>query len=259
MYEDVSKFQNLRNLRKERFLRMQTLTRPDYSPARSNPGDSQALKVAMMAVMLFALSGLITGFAFGAFVHFSPAKSPNSTNGITTTQQNTGSTTNATPQKAKPVPLGLPLLKGYSYSEIANGTTYYSASVQVTDAKTPKGVYTWGNPLSASGITCKLWLVQRIPPKKILNIPSSTRGNIQSLQNPITGQVGDRSFAEITGLSFDPSTPQTQNCNASGQATWKYQVSQSVTAGNYDLVVLTDWAGKISNWSWYNITINQAD
>lgn len=255
MYEDVGKYQKLINLRKERFLRMQTLTRPDYPPAsRSNPGASQAVRVAVLAVILFALSGLITGFAFGAFVHFSPTKTASSTTNVSTIQQNTGNTTTATTKKVHVVPLGFPSLQTYTYSEVANGTTVYSATLQATDKS--KG-NTWGNPEHASGITCKLWLVHHFS-KGILNIPLSTLQNIQSLQNPITGQVNGRSYPEVSALNFD-GTSQTQTCNASGQATWKYTVSQSVKAGNYYMVALTDWDGKAFNWSWYDITIKQAD
>ena len=149
------------------------------------------------------------------------------------------------------------MLKGYSYSEIANGTTSYSATVQVTD--TSKGLVSWGNAKPVSGITCKLWLVKRIPQNKVFTIPASTRGNVQSLQNPITGQVNDQSFPEIPGLSFASNTSQTQVSNGEGQVTWKYHGSPSVKAGNYDLVILTDWSGKTSNWSWYDITIQRAD
>ncbi len=253
MYEDVRRYQNLR---KERFLRMQTLTRPSYSPTHNNTGDSQALRVAVLAVILFALSGLITGFAFGAFVHFSPTKTNNPTTSINTSQQKTGGTTPGTTPQVKPVALGLPLLKPYSYSETADGATWYSATVQITDTK--HGLYSWGNPYSASGVTCKLWLVQHFPDKAKFDIPLSTRQNISELENPITGTVNNHSVSEVSGLNFDPSTPQTQLCHTNGQATWKYQVSPSVTAGKYDLIVLTDWDGKVSNWSWYDITINQA-
>lgn len=256
MYEDVRRYQNLRNLRKERFLRMQTLTRPSFSPTNNNTGDSQALRVAVMAAILFALSGLITGFAFGAFVHFSPAKTNNPTTSINTSQQKTGSTAPVTTPQVKPVAIGLPLLKPYSYSETADGATWYSATVQVTDIT--KGLYSWGNSYSASGITCKLWLVQHFPDNAKFGIPLSIRQNIQAIPGPITGTVNNQSFPEISGLNFDPNTPQTQLCHTNGQATWKYQVSPSVKAGKYDLVVLTDWDGKVSNWSWYDIKVTQA-
>ena len=254
MSEDVGKYQKLINLRRERFLRMQTLTRPNYSPVtKSNPGDSQAVRVAVLAFILFALSGLIIGFAFGAFVHFSPAKTANSTTNITTIQQKTGNTPVVT-KKVHVVPLGFPSLQSYTYSEVAGGTTVYSATLQATDKS--KG-NSWGNPVHASGITCKLWLVHHFA-KGALNIPLSALQNIQSLQNPITGQVNGRAYPEVSALNFD-GTSQTQTCNANGQATWKYTVSQSVKAGNYYLVALTDWNGQAFNWSWYDITIKQAN
>ncbi|HLI07562.1 MAG TPA: hypothetical protein VKV40_13410 [Ktedonobacteraceae bacterium] len=256
MYEDARKYQYLSNLRKERFLRMQTLTRPNYSPTNSNPTDAQALRVAVLAVILFALSGLITGFAFGAFVHFSPARKASTTTNITTVQQKTGNKTPVATQTVQVQALGWPIMTLSSYIEKADNNTPYSVSIQVTDKK--KG-NTWGNPLPASGITCKLWLVQRIPSKKTLDIPFSILQNTQSLQSPITGQVGGQPYPEISGLSFNPGMPQVQLSKPGGQVTWKYQVSQSIKAGNYDLVALTDWDGKAFNWSWVNIEITDAD
>jgi hypothetical protein len=236
---------------------MQTLTRPSYSPTNNNTGDSQALRVAVLAVILFALSGLITGFAFGAFVHFSPTRTASSPTSINTTQQKTGGTTPVTTPQTNPQSLGLPLIQSYSYNEIANGTTIYKVVVQVTNQR--NGPLAAGKALSVSGITCKLWLVQRIPDKKALNIPTSTLKNVQAIQSPITGYINDRPVSEISGLNFDPTTSQTQLSNTKGQATWQYQISPSVAPGNYDLVALTDWDGVHFNWSWYNIVISQAN
>lgn len=210
-----------------------------------------------MAIILFALSGLITGFAFGAFVHFSPVRTASSPTSINTSQQKTGGTTPVTTPKVTPQSLGLPLIKSYSYNEIANGTTVYTVVVQVTDQK--QGPLAAGTALPDSGITCKLWLVQRIPEKKSFNIPTSTLKNIQTIQNPITGYVNNHPVSEVSGLNFDPTTAQTQLSNTKGQVTWQYQVSPSVASGDYDLVVLTDWDGVHFNWSWYNIVISQAN
>ncbi len=250
MYEDV-RYQNLRNLRRERILRMQTVTRPNYSPASSNSDASQALRVAILAVILFALSGLITGFAFGAFVHFSPAKSSNSTAGITTNQQKTGGTTPVATQKVHPVQLGVPSTSISASIETANGSTVYNAKTQVTDQS--KGVAFQGKNLRATGITCKLWLT------KDKNVNDILQGNnyqiprsITALQQPFPGEVQG-------GLVFDNTTPQTHMCNSSGQASWNYTINPSVKPGHYTLAVITDWNGQHFNWGWVYITIKQAD
>jgi hypothetical protein len=251
MYEDIRRYQNLRNLRKERFLRMQTLTRPNYSPANSNTTDSQALRVAVLAVILFALSGLITGFAFGAFVHFSPAKTSNATNNITTIQQKTGSATPIVTRKANPIPLGVPSTLSSSYIETADGSTVYNVKTQVTDQA--NGVATQGKALQASGITCKLWLTKDKNVTDMLKennyqIPKS----VTALQQPFPDEVQG-------GLVFANNTPQTQMCNSSGQASWSYTINPSVKSGRYTLAVITDWDGQHFNWGWVYITIKQTN
>ncbi len=251
MYEDVRRYQNLRNLRKERFLRMQTLTKPSYSPTHNNTGDSQALRVAVLAVILFALSGLITGFAFGAFVHFSPARTTSSPTSINTSQQKTGSgTTPTTVPKINPKPLGVPLTTISAYTEIADGSTSYTVKTQVTDQT--NGTASAGKQLQASGITCKLWLTKdkNVTPMLTANnnqIPRSIDALAQPFRDEIQG-----------GLNFAPNTPQTQMCNSSGQASWNYTINPSLKPGHYTLAVITDWDGQHYNWGWQYITITQA-
>ena len=134
-----------------------------------------------------------------------------------------------------------------SFVQKADGTTY---------TLTTQAIYKKdGKPAQAPDITCKLWLVKRIPAYRILDIPISILKNVNAIPNPIPGTVNDRSFNEVIGLNFDSSTPQTHFCNANGQFIWKYQISSSVDPGNYNLVVLTDWNGAYYNWAWINIVI----
>lgn len=240
MYEDI---------RRERFLRMQTLTRP----VNGNTGASQARTITVVAVILFALSGLITGFAFGAFVHLSPTKPTTPPVSTVPIVQKSGGTTPVATKTVQPAFLAPPGIIQYpTFAEIADSTTDYTLSIQAIDK-------TSGNAIHASGITCKAWLVKRIPGKAILDLPLPILKNVNTLQNQITGTVQGQQFNEITGLNFDGTTSQTHNCDANGQATWKYQISSTVDPGNYDLVVLTDWNGVHYNWSWVNITIKQAN
>ena len=253
MYEDVRRYQNLRNLRKERFLRMQTLTRPSFSPTNNNTGDSQALRVAVMAAILFALSGLITGFAFGAFVHFSPAKSDNLTTSINTSQQKTGSgKTPTTRPKMNPVALGVPDTSISASAEIADGSTPYTVTTQVT-SQIKSNPALRGPNLQTSGITCKIWLTKEPSVSAMLRandnqIPRSIDTLAQTFPDEIQG-----------GLNFASNTLQTQMCDSSGQAHWSYTINPSVKPGHYTLAVITDWNGQHYNWGWQYITIKQAD
>ncbi len=129
----------------------------------------------------------------------------------------------------------------------ADGTSY-TLMTQAINAQ--------NKPVHATDITCKLWLVKRIPTGTILDIPISVLKNVNTIPNPIVGSVNGRTFEEVDGLNFDNSTPQTHLCNANGQFTWKYQLSSSVDSGAYDLVVLTDWNGEFYNWAWINIEVS---
>ena len=134
-----------------------------------------------------------------------------------------------------------------SFVQKADGTTY-TLMTQAINAQ--------NKPVHASDITCKLWLVHRIPDHIILDIPFSILKDVNAVSNPIPGTVNGRSFDEVVnGLNFDSSTPQTHFCNANGQFTWKYQLASSGEPGDYDLVVLTDWNGFYYNWAWINIDI----
>ncbi len=222
---------------------MQTLSRP--SPTKLNP---QARKIATIAILLFALSGLISGFAVGAFVRPKPATvtTHNTGSGTSTIAQNTSTATIA----AQPVPVAFdyPKTDQVDSFEKADGSTFYTFSAHINVA------------IRASDLTCKLWLVQRIPANTNFDLESTNNlKDINTLSNPLTGIANGQTFNEIQDLNFDPGTPQTQSCTTYQQATWKYQVSTTAHPGDYDLVVLFDWQGKHYNWSWDNIVIKKAD
>jgi len=198
--------------------------------------------IAVLAIILFALSGLISGFAVGGFLHSRLGQSGTSGAGTTSEGQATKPPASHTSQ---PTALEYPSVDSYSTIERANGTTYTLTAHAISKQ----------NNVNLSGITCKLWLVQRIPATKILEFQNSTLEDVNSIQSLITGSVDGRQFKEVNGLNFDSSTPQTHFCNANGQITWKYQVATSVDSGEYDLVVLTDWNGVRYSWSWRDIDI----
>ncbi len=202
---------------------------------------SQARTITLFAILLFALSGLVSGFAVGAFGPPGTAQRSTVTPGTTSIVQKIETHTPTVTAKARP--LGFPVIDQFSNPELANGTTIYSLSAHAVDQSIDKG---HGKAIHTAGITCRLWLIPVTQDPH--NIPSDRLKSPDTLQSiPFPG--------EVTGLIFDATTPQTQPCNASGQGIWRYQVSTSVTPGMYYLVVLTDWKGIHFNWSWIQLKI----
>ncbi|MBE3560226.1 MAG: hypothetical protein IMW89_13535 [Ktedonobacteraceae bacterium] len=232
---------------------------PPGSEKAVGPADvTRTQKVVIIAIALFALAGLISGFTIGTVVRpaKTPVQPPARQNQITVIAGKTPTAT-ATPTPST-VPLGCPAISlGNTAVQQADGATTYTISAQARDksAPCPKG-----KPVQAAGITCKLWLVQRIPDGKILQFKDAEADklkHIEQLNGPLTGSVQDNDYPEIQGLQFDQTTPQTQQCNNQGQANWKYVITPTVPAGDYCLLVLTDWNGKYYNWSWINIVIQK--
>jgi hypothetical protein len=237
--------------------------RPDNLP-NNKQQHTRSQAMVFTAFALFALSGLMIGFAVGAFVRAHQAGQVETTN--------RGSTNSLaqkkTPQTALPVDvlaqggLGCPSINLSAFVQVADGktSTMVSTQAQVRD-KSGKCLFNVDRPLRAPGITCKLWLVQRIPAGQILEFPKAREQltHVEMLTGPITGTIQHTDFPEIHGLNFDAATPQMQLCNDQGQAKWNYTVLPSVPPGNYDLVILTDWQGKSLDWSWIDIQIKKAN
>jgi len=201
---------------------------------------SRSRTIAISAMILFALSGLISGMTVAAFY---PPKSSS------LSSSNRG---NPVPQKTKtptpttginPVPLGYPVIDTISSYEVADGATVYTLTAHAVD-QVPDRAH--GKPIHAPGITCRLWLVDN---KQSPDVPLDRLTSVDTLQSsPFPG--------EIPGLIFDATTAQTQLCN-NGVGTWMYQVATSVSPGGYYMVVLTDWNGQHFTWSWMLVTIKK--
>ncbi len=246
--------------RKRQYSMHQVASRPQPDH-REAGGGATPQAVLVLAIMMFALSGLLVGFAVGAFAGPArPQATPPKQSGPTLPVQSPIPTH---PPTIQAVPLGCPEIEKTSsvfttVAQIADGTTY-TLSTQVKDKSA--GTCSPNNkPVLASGITCKLWLVPRIPNGQILLFPKEdARLKHDDLTAPLTGTIQNTDFAEVPGLQFnDPTTPQLQQCNAQGHASWNYTVAPTVPPGDYDLVVLTDWSGRYFNWTWINVTIKAA-
>jgi len=214
---------------------MQTLS--GQSPNRIN---QQSRTIAVFAIVLFALSGLVSGFAVGAFVH-PKTGTRTATTGSGTTPITQITKTPSTVQAHTPEELGYLVIDKsvFQYRELADEQTTYTYSAYA--------VYANGKRIHSPGITCKLWLT-----KDTVGLQGPDWTPINAIYNPIGGEIQG-------ALNFDPTTPQIQNCDANARATWKYQVSPSVKPGAYYLAVLTDWAGKHYNIWWQQVIIKKAD
>jgi len=213
----------------------------------SNTVNSQTRGIALFAVLLFALAGLISGFAVGAFIH---PKTPSTTgNSGSNTKppvvQNTQTPVSST--TIQPTRLGYPVINKADYFENANGSTLYTLSAYAVDTSKDAG---HGKPIHISGITCRLWLTK--DGNVNANIPPDRLRSVNTLQEPFPKEASD-------ALNFSSDTSQVQSTNSDGRATWKYTLPSSLHSGNYYLVVLMDWSGVHYNWSWIKITIKQED
>lgn len=233
------------------------------SSRRSNSVSPQSRRVAVFAVLLFALAGLISGFAVGGFVRpkiggLGTTGSTNINNPIV--QQTKTATPVAT---VRPQTIRVDSVDGYTFTEVANGTIY----TLTAHLKPVLGAN--GQPVNATNLTCKLWLIPRVPGNQGVYVPSDIARNVAAINQPFTIQgatlpdlnpVPGVTYQEIpNSLTFTGGTQQTEPCATQGEVTWRYQVSPSATPGKYTLVVLYDWSGKHWSWYWVDITIKQAN
>lgn len=227
---------------------MQTLTRESSGRSTNSDMSNQSRSIAIIAILLFALSGLISGFAVAAFIRPAKPLQPVRTNTDTTIPATgQGKTPTTSPSLISPIPLGYPILDHISPSEVADASTLYTVSIQAVDQSRDTQR---GKPVHASNITCIIWLMKS--PIRPANMPASRLSDVDTLQSPFPQE-------EQNTLLFDSTTQQIQSSNSKGQATWNYRVATSVNPGKYYLIVLTDWKGIHYNWWQQEITITKAN
>jgi len=225
--------------KREQHTIMQTATKERIT-GPTNHISPQSRTIAIVAVVLFALSGLISGFSVGAFIH---PKLTSTGPGTSATQPPIAQQTpvaGKTPHPQRPFVLGEPKIVDYTYTEVANNSTSYTFTGQVENSL--------DRPVLKSGITCKIWLTQNGNTVSVINADNFKRlKEIATIQDPFPQEV-------VGGLMFPAATPQTQLCNTSGNTSWNYTVSTSVDPGIYFIVLLTDWDGV--HYNWYSAGIN---
>lgn len=222
---------------------MQTLS----GQGSPNSLNAQSRSIAVIALILFAVAGLLSGLAISAFIR--PAQqqlASNTSNTLTLPKQSQVHTPTAIIY-THPIPIGYPVIDHVSYSGVADGRTVYTVSAHAVDQSIDAA---HGKPLHASGITCKLWLTK--DGNVNANTPLSRLKAIDTLAQPFPKEVQE-------GLNFDAATPQTQLCNSNGQGKWNYTFSSSLKHSTYYLVVLMDWAGMHFNWSWVQVDLQKSN
>lgn len=206
---------------------------------------SSIYPLVITATLLFALSGLMVGFAFGAVVRLKqPTASQDQAASPTARQEDI--TPSVTPGLRA---LGCPDVRTSQLQQIADGKTLYAAEVQAEDKyRNVACDQTEGRqqPVLNEGLTCRLWLME------------ASHNPLKLPQDRIRANALNESFSDdsevVNGLVFAANTPQTQPCKQ-GKGVWSYVVSSDVDNGKYYLMGLTSWSGQTYNWSWTQITV----
>jgi hypothetical protein len=209
---------------------------------------TQSRTVVFIALGLFALSGLISGFAIGAFVR--PHKSQQMTTAPhTLTPIIAAQTPTPTPtlHSQQPQKLGWPVIQQRPNDiEVADSSTTYTLSIQAVDQSIDKA---HGQPVHAATISCKIWLTK--DGNVSANMPQDRLDSVATLADPFPKE-------EQNALQFfAATTSQTQFTDSQGQATWNYKLPTTLAPGKYFLVVLTDWKGLFANWIWIEIRVTR--
>lgn len=227
---------------------------PDQQANRGGAPRSQVILI--IALLLFSVAGLASGFSVGALSRPQQAKQNNTSSMVPIQPQARQA---PTPQKTKSVDIlavgiGCPVITiTPSYAQTVDNTTVYTVEAQAKDESTSKtGSCGVGKPLLAAGITCKIWLTKDVESLQNLQTTSNKMlTDINMLQNTFPH--------EKTNILLLNGNGQVQNCNASGIATWKYSLAPDTNSGTYFIAVLTDWKGLLANWSWKQITVTKAN
>jgi|ERR1019366_1788087 hypothetical protein len=239
----------------------QLASRPRPDQQANNGGAPRSQVILIVALLLFSVAGLASGFSVGAFtgkLGQTPPSTPMTSN-IPVQKGPAATPTPKTPVKV--ITLGCPIVEPSSSiyqlgSQQADGATSYTFSayaVDTTGNNPAKNIFcaAANRPIHAAGITFKLWLIKHVVNKR-LDFPN--RGTITQ---PINGKVDGKDFPELQNELQFGTTPQIQKSNNQGQVTWNYKIDPGLKDGTYTLVVLTDWQGKTSNWSWRDLAVKQ--
>ncbi len=218
-------------------------------PNQNLNGNNQTQKIVITAITLFALSGLMMGFAVGAFTR--PHKQATIKQAVvptTVAKQPTPKPTTAPAMDVAAVGISCPILNLSAISQNADGNTNYTLSAEIQDqsiSKNPKPCGT-GKALRAAGLMCKIWLTQS--QNSLENLSRQQLSPVSNLQNLFPKEEQD-------AFQFTGNQQQVQPCSQTGATNWGYKLSPTLKSGTYFLAVVADWQGTVFNWTWKGITI----
>ncbi len=231
---------------------MQQAATRQPNPNFRAPSNSRSTLIIILALFLFALSGLLTGFATGTFTRSKQTAQQNNNNNKTNPSGRAAATPVQTqsPQITQTpailtVGLGCP---GVMYSFQETRGMSYQVQAQVLDKSSSCNSNGGGKPLHMEGISCRLWLTKDSNFGN--NIPRDRIKSVDTLSQAFPKE-------EQTALNFN-GTPQVQQSSTQGTTTWNYQISSSLDKGTYYLIVLTDWKGILYNWTAKQILVTKA-
>jgi hypothetical protein len=249
----------------EYYTMQQVEYRPQPDQQANRGGAPRSQVILIVALLLFSVAGLASGFSVGALTAKTSKKTQSTqiTN-IVPPQKGQGITPTPKPT-VKVIPLGCPQSTPGSsiyqgLSQVPDGATSYTFIAQAQNQAGGKCSAQTNQPIHAAGITFKLWLIKHVPTGKVFNFTQNEINNIlphvDQLGQTLEGKVDDKDSPELANeLQF--STQQVQQSNKQGQVTWNYKINPDLKEGKYTLVVLDNWQGKAYNWSWYDLVIKK--
>jgi hypothetical protein len=228
---------------------------PDQQANRGGAPRSQVILI--VALLLFSVAGLASGFSVGALTR-TQHNNQNNTQPVTSIQPPTKQ--QVTPQVTKTVDLiavGIgcpkPITPIPSAAQIADSTTTYTVEAQIVDKSIEKksacGI---GKALKAPGITCKIWITK--DQDSLRHLKETSNKLLTDLN-----KLPDAFPHENTNTLLFNGSSQVQNCNPNGTTNWKYSIASNTDPGTYFIAVLADWKGILQNWAWIQINIMKAN
>src|ERR1051326_4388407 len=177
--------------------------RPDRNPGQ--PGNARKQSLLITGITLFALSGLLVGFAVGAVTRPQHKQTASTLSVSPVANQQTQSASPTVAKTTQILPLGYPVITQASSPEVADGTTSYTFTAHPVDQSIDKG---HGKPVHATDITCRLWLTKEDNPTATLQNVTERLRNVTSLSQPLPREM--ENALVFTGGN------QTQNCSDNG-------------------------------------------
>ncbi|HEY5004473.1 MAG TPA: hypothetical protein VII61_15025 [Ktedonobacteraceae bacterium] len=228
---------------------------PDQQANRGGAPRSQVILI--VALLLFSVAGLASGFSVGALTRTQQAKQNNAQT-MPAIQPQAKQT--AIPQATKTVDLmavGIgcpkPITPIPSAIQKADNTTTYTLEAQIVDKSIEKqSACGQGKALKVSGITCKIWITK----------DQDSLRNLKQTSNKLLTDIKKLQGAfphEKTNTLLFNGNSQVQNCNPNGTTNWKYSIASNTDPGTYFIAVLADWKGILQNWAWIQITVMKAN